>query len=64
VTLMFIEQAVVILQRPDWAFIAMLPYWLSIPALVTFAAWLNRRVVQLNKPFGKARQAAVEWVGP
>jgi tryptophan-rich sensory protein len=82
---MFVEQAVVILRRPDWAFIEMLPFWLSILALViliagiwplaalvispylaqvTFAGWLNWRVVQLNKPFGKARQAAVEGVGP
>jgi len=72
------------LRRPDWAFIELLPFWLSILALViliagiwplaaliispylawvTFAGWLNWRVVQLNKPFGKGRQAAVERAG-
>jgi benzodiazapine receptor len=61
------------LRRPDWAFIELLPFWLSILALmifiagiwpiaaliispylawVTFAGWLNWRVVELNKPFG------------
>ena len=61
---MFVEQSVVIIRRPDWAFIEMLSFWLSIFALVTFAGLLNWRVVQLNKPFGKARQAAVEGMGP
>lgn len=61
------------LRRPDWAFYELIPFWLSILALVvelsrisslagwliapyflwvTFAGWLNWRVVQLNKPFG------------
>jgi hypothetical protein len=61
---MFVEQAVVIVRHPDWAFIEMLPFGLSILALVTFAGWLNWRVGQLNKPCGKARQAAVEGVVP
>ena len=60
------------LRRPDWAFFELIPFWLSILALlielsrlsiiagwliapylawVTFAGWLNWRIVQLNKPF-------------
>jgi translocator protein len=59
-------------QRPDWALYEVVPFWLSIVALVvalfrisslagalivpylawvTFAAWLNLRMVQLNSPF-------------
>jgi hypothetical protein len=30
---------------------------------VTFAGWLNWRVVQLNKPFGKRPQTVVERAG-
>jgi tryptophan-rich sensory protein len=62
------------LRRPDWAFFEIIPFWLSVLALVvelsrisniagwliapylawvTFAGWLNWRVVQLNKPFGR-----------
>ncbi len=68
------------LRRPDWAFVELLPFWLSILALiilsaeisslaawllapylawVTFAGWLNWRVVQLNKPFGRQADAAL-----
>ena len=60
------------LRRPDWAFIEIIPFWVSILALllhigaistlagalfapylvwVTFAAYLNWTMVQLNKPF-------------
>jgi len=60
------------LKRPDWAFAELIPFWLSIAALilyiqpfspraalclapylawVTFAGWLNWRIVQLNRPF-------------
>lgn len=67
------------LRRPDWAFYELLPFWLSILALVielsrlssvagwliapylvwvTFAGWLNWRVVQLNKPFGSRTLAS------
>ena len=67
------------LRRPDWAFYELLPFWLSVLALVialfrisslagwlispylawvTFAGWLNWRVVQLNKPFGSAAMRA------
>jgi translocator protein len=63
------------LKRPDWAIIEVIPFWLSILALlifvaqfsptaawllapylgwVTFATWLNWRIVQLNAPFGRA----------
>jgi benzodiazapine receptor len=63
------------LRRPDWAIIEVIPFWLSILALilftapfsrtaagllapylawVTFASWLNWRIVQLNAPFGRA----------
>jgi translocator protein len=63
------------LRRPDWALLEVIPFWLSIAALmagiytikpaaalvmspylvwVTFAAWLNWRIVELNKPFGDA----------
>ena len=63
------------LKRPDWALIEVIPFWLSILALVayvatfsataaellapylvwvTFASWLNWRIVQLNAPFGAA----------
>jgi translocator protein len=63
------------LRRPDWAMLELIPFWLSILALivviapfsaraawllapylawVTFAGWLNWRVVQLNAPFGHA----------
>jgi tryptophan-rich sensory protein len=61
------------LKRPDWAFYELIPFWLSILALileayqirpfaaaffapyilwVTFAGWLNWRIVELNRPFG------------
>jgi translocator protein len=61
------------LRRPDWAFYEVIPFWLSIVALivfvapfsaraaallapylawVTFAGWLNWRIVRLNAPFG------------
>jgi translocator protein len=61
------------LKRPDWALYELIPFWLSIAALlwivaqisalsgwlmvpylawVTFAGWLNWRMVELNKPFG------------
>jgi tryptophan-rich sensory protein len=60
------------LRRPDWALYELVPFWLSILALVivifpisalagwlmapylvwvTFAGWLNWRVVELNHPF-------------
>jgi tryptophan-rich sensory protein len=60
------------LKRPDWALIEIVPFWLSILALilivaplseraawllvpyiswVSFAAGLNWKIVQLNKPF-------------
>ncbi len=60
------------LRRPDWALYELLPFWLSIVALVvvifpisalagwliapylvwvSFAGWLNWRVVALNRPF-------------
>jgi len=60
------------LRRPDWALVEIVPYWLSIAALlhhiagistlagelfspyllwVTFAGYLNWRMVELNKPF-------------
>lgn len=60
------------LRRPDWALIELIPFWLSIVALlaviapisktaallslpylcwVTFAGYLNWRIVELNKPF-------------
>jgi translocator protein len=63
------------LRRPDWAILEVIPFWLSILALilftapfsraaaglltpylvwVTFATWLNWRIVQLNAPFGRA----------
>lgn len=59
-------------RRPDWAFFELVPFWLSVVALVatlfrisslagalmvpylawvTFAGWLNLRIVQLNSPF-------------
>ena len=62
------------LRRPDWAFYELIPFWLSVLALVvelsristvagwliapylvwvSFAGWLNWRIVQLNKPFGR-----------
>ena len=62
------------LKRPDWAFIELIPFWLSILAIfvevysirpfaaaffapyltwVSFAGWLNWRIVALNKPFGR-----------
>jgi tryptophan-rich sensory protein len=65
------------LRRPDWALMEIIPFWLSIVALivfiapfspkgaallapylvwVTFASWLNARVVQLNAPFGRAAE--------
>ena len=65
-------------RRPDWAFYELLPFWLSIVALivfvapfsaraaallapylawVTFAGWLNWRIVQLNAPFRPRRGA-------
>ena len=65
------------LKRPDWALIEVIPFWLSILALilfvapfspraaellapylawVTFASWLNWRIVQLNAPFGRAAE--------
>ena len=65
------------LKRPDWALIELVPFWLSILALViftlpfssraaallapylawvTFAGWLNWRVVRLNAPFGPAAE--------
>ena len=67
------------LRRPDWAFIELVPFWLSIVALVafmlpfsphaaallapyllwvTFAGWLNWRIVGLNAPFGRATERA------
>ena len=60
------------LRRPDWAFVEVLLFWVSILALivvcggvdtlagwlltpylawVTFAAYLNRVIVRLNRPF-------------
>ena len=63
------------LKRPDWAFVELIPFWLTILALVlfilpfspraaallapylgwvTFAGWLNWRIVRLNAPFGRA----------
>jgi tryptophan-rich sensory protein len=60
------------LQRPDWALVEIVPFWLSIVGLiwvaaplstravwllapylawVSFAAWLNWRIVRLNGPF-------------
>ena len=60
------------LRRPDWALFEIVPFWLSIAALlyhighistlagwlfspyliwVTFAGYLNWRMVELNKPF-------------
>ena len=65
------------LRRPDWALIELVPFWLSILALivfilpfspraaallapylawVTFAGWLNWRIVRLNAPFGRAAE--------
>jgi benzodiazapine receptor len=65
------------LKRPDWALIDIIPFWLSILALilfmltfspraaallapylawVTFAGWLNWRIVALNAPFGGAAE--------
>jgi len=62
------------LRRPDWAFWELIPFWVSILALivfvapfspisaellapylawVTFAGWLNWRIVQLNAPFAR-----------
>ena len=67
------------LRRPDWALIELLPFWVSILALlihigrvstlagcliapylawVTFAGFLNWRIVQLNKPFGGGPRTA------
>jgi translocator protein len=67
------------LRRPDWALYELLPFWLSVLALVielsrlsslagwliapylawvTFAGWLNWRMVQLNKPFGGRTSAS------
>jgi tryptophan-rich sensory protein len=67
------------LRRPDWALIELIPFWLSILALilfllafspraaallapylawVTFAGWLNWRIVRLNAPFGGAAKRA------
>lgn len=64
-------------RRPDWALAELIPFWLSIAAIVaasymarplaaaffapylcwvTFAGWLNWRVVALNRPFGQARR--------
>jgi tryptophan-rich sensory protein len=69
------------LRRPDWAFIELIPFWLSVLALivlfapfapraawllspyiawVTFAGWLNWRIVQLNSPFVTRRKEARE----
>lgn len=68
------------LRRPDWALIEIIPFWLSILALivviapfsgraalclapylawVTFAGWLNARVVQLNAPFGRTAEPRI-----
>lgn len=65
------------LKRPDWALIELVPFWLSIFALiafvapfspraagllapylawVTFAGWLNWRIVRLNRPFGRTTE--------
>ena len=72
------------LRRPDWALYELLPFWLSVLALVielsrmssvagwliapylawvTFAGWLNWRVVQLNRPFGSGapRRRRESW---
>lgn len=59
-------------RRPDWAFIELIPFWVSVLTLslycavfasraaylllpymawVTFAGWLNWRIVRLNEPF-------------
>ncbi len=67
------------LRRPDWALYELLPFWLSILALlvelarisslaawliapylawVSFAGWLNWRIVQLNKPFGATAKSS------
>jgi len=61
------------LQRPDWALVEIVPFWVSILvsiivvapissnaawlllpylAWVSFASWLNWRIVVLNRPFG------------
>ncbi len=61
-------------KRPDWAFVELIPFWVSVAAVVatvyaikpqaawffvpyllwvTFAGWLNWRVVELNRPFGR-----------
>ena len=61
-------------RRPDWALYELIPFWLSIAAIVataysirplaaaflgvylawvTFAGWLNWRIVALNAPFGR-----------
>ena len=63
-------------RRPDWALYELVPFWLSIAAIVataysvrplaaaflgvylawvTFAGWLNWRIVALNAPFGRRR---------
>jgi tryptophan-rich sensory protein len=65
------------MRRPDWALADLLPFWLSIAAIVatayavrplaaaflavylawvTFASWLNWRIVALNVPFGRAKR--------
>jgi tryptophan-rich sensory protein len=67
------------LRRPDWALYELVPFWLSIAALVvalswvstaagllilpylawvTYAGWLNWRVVALNPPFATREAAA------
>ena len=67
------------LRRPDWAMVEIVPFWVSIVALiaviapfspraawllapylawVTFASWLNLRVVMLNAPFGRTPERA------
>ena len=72
------------LKRPDWALYELVPFWLSVAALVvalfqistaagwlilpyllwvTFAGWLNWRIVVLNQPFGAARSAAPTATG-
>lgn len=61
-------------RRPDWALYELIPFWVSIAAIVataysvrplsaaflgvylawvTFAGWLNWRIVALNAPFGR-----------
>ncbi len=66
-------------RRPDWALYELVPFWLSVLALVvvlfgvtplagwlilpylvwvTFAGWLNWRVVVLNRPFANRSSGA------